>query len=192
MNIELLKTLGTVKKVNKNDFICVENEVGKTAYLLLQGRVEIMIGSFGTTTKKIALLKPGTIFGEMSLLEGKPRNASVLAKDDDTLVLEIKKDNFISILQSDKDIAWNLLCTLIDRANTLMRENRLHGFEAIAGYKQNSYYVQLKKLTRQQFDEIIDKNTTYVLKLLGFLSHALAEMDEELLKRINEEDGDFY
>ncbi len=136
-------------RINKDEFVCVENEVGKTAYLLLQGRVEVLIGSFQMNTKKIAVLWPGTIFGEMSLFEGKPRNASVLAKCDDTLVLEIEKDNFLFILQSDKDIAWNLLCTLIERAEKVTRDNHLLGFATIAGFKQNSYYVQMKKLNRQ-------------------------------------------
>jgi len=41
----------------------------------------------------------------MSLLENKPRNASVVARKDDTLVLEIEKENFLSVLNTDKDVA---------------------------------------------------------------------------------------
>ena len=46
MNIELLRTLGKVKKFNKGEFICLENEKGNTAYLLLQGKTDIICGSF--------------------------------------------------------------------------------------------------------------------------------------------------
>lgn len=183
MNIELLKTLGNVKKYQKGEFVCVENEEGNTAYLLLQGRVEITLGSFTDSVMRIAELTPGAIFGEMSLLENKPRNASVVTRTDDVLVLEIEKSNFIIILKSDKEIAWNLLCTLLNRAKKLMKENKLRGFEAIAGYRKNMFYVQLKNMSQEQFESIVDKDEEYAFKLLKFLSSALAEMNDELMKR---------
>ena len=91
--------------------------------------------------------------------------------------------NFLTILKSDKEIAWNLLCTLLSRTTSLMKENSLQGFEAIAGYHKNSMYIQLKSLTREQFDNIIDRDADHVFLLLKFLSGALAEMNDELLRR---------
>lgn len=91
MNIELLKTLGKVRKYNQGQFICLEKEEGNTAYLLLQGRTDIILGSFRDASQKVAQLQPGVIFGEMSLLENKKRNASVQAAVDNTMVLEIEK-----------------------------------------------------------------------------------------------------
>lgn len=182
MNIELLKTLGKLKKFNKGEFICVENETGDTAYLLLQGNVEVVLGSFTDAIRTVTQLQPGTIFGEMSLLENKPRNASIIACDDNTLVLEIEKSNFLSILKTDKEIAWNLLCTLLDRMEKLMLFNDLKDFVFVAGYKKNRYYMQLTKLSKEQFGAIIDKDDEYAIKLLKFLSSSLAEMNEELLK----------
>ena len=183
MNIELLKTLGKIKKFNKSDFICTENETGTTAYLLLQGNVEVVLGSFTNSTRTITQLQPGTIFGEMSLLENKPRNASIIALDENTLVLEIEKSNFLSILTHDKEIAWNLLCTLMDRMEKLMLFNNLKEFIYVAGYKKNRYYMQLTKLSKEQFGAIIDKDGDYAIKLLKFLSSSLAEMNEELLRQ---------
>jgi len=183
MNIELLKTLGTVKKLNQGDFVCVENNEDNTAYLLLQGGVDVVLGSFQDASKRIASLHPGAVFGEMSLLENKPRNASVIANSDQTLVLEIEKINFLTILQSDKEVAWNLLCTLLKRTENMMSENKLVGFEAIAGYRKNNIYIQLKSLSRSQFESIIEKDGEYALKLLKFLSSSLAEMNDELMRR---------
>ena len=183
MNIELLKTLGKIKKYNKGNFICTENETGETAYLLLQGDVDVVLGSFTNSIRTVTQLQPGTIFGEMSLLENKPRNASVIACDDNTLVLEIEKSNFLSILTYDKEIAWNLLCTLMDRMEKLMLFNNLKDFVFVAGYKKNRYYMQLTKLSKEQFGAIIDKDGEYAIKLLKFLSSSLAEMNEELMRQ---------
>lgn len=182
MNIELLRKLGKLKKYNKGDFICTENETGSTAYLLLQGNVDVILGSFTDSIRTVTTLNPGTIFGEMSLLENKPRNASILANVNETMVLEIGKDNFLSILSTDKEIAWNLLCTLLDRMDKLMLFNDLKDFVYVAGYKKNRYYIQLTKLSKEQFGDIIDKDGEYAIKLLKFLSSSLAEMNEELLK----------
>ena len=82
----------------------------------------------------------------------------------------------------DKEIAWNLLCTLLDRMEKLMLFNDLKEFVYVAGYKKNRYYVQLTKLSQEQFGAIIDKDGEYAIKLLKFLSSSLAEMNEELLK----------
>ena len=183
MNIELLKTLGKLKKYGNGDFICTENETGNTAYLLLLGNVDVVLGSFTDSIRTVTQLQPGTIFGEMSLLENKPRNASIIARSDETMVLEIEKSNFLSILTTDKEIAWNLLCTLLDRMEKLMLFNDLKDFVFVAGYKKNRYYTQLTKLSKEQFGAIIDKDGEYAIKLLKFLSSSLAEMNEELLRQ---------
>ena len=94
MNIELLRTLGKVKKFNKGEFICLEKEAGNMAYLLLQGKTEVIFRSFEDNNYRVAELQPGTFFGEMSLLENKVRNASVQSTVDNTLVLEIEKSIF--------------------------------------------------------------------------------------------------
>jgi len=182
MNIEILKTLGKIKKFQKGEFICTENEKGNTAYLLLQGTIDITLGSFTNSVKRIAILTPGSIFGEMSLLENKPRNASAVAKEDNTIVLEIDKLNFLTILNTDKEIAWNLLCTLLTRAEKMMQSNNLKEFAHIAGYRKNKFYLQIKALSQEQFENIIEIDGEHAIKLLKFLSNALAEMNDELLK----------
>ena len=186
MNIALLRTLGNVRKFNRDEFICIEKEVGNTAYLLLQGRAEVILRSFEDNTCRVAELKPGAFFGEMSLWENKVRNASVQATADDTLVLEIEKSNFFKILQTDNQIAWNLKNTLLTRMENMMNDLKYSNFAPIAGYKKNTLYLQIKKLDREQFNQIIMQDTDYAYKLLRFLSSSLAEMNEEMLKEERE------
>ena len=98
MNIEAFKSLGHLKQFTIGEFICTEKEEGDTAYLLLQGMVDIIRDAHLKSPEQIARLRPGVVFGEMSLLENKPRNASVIAATDDVIVLELTKDNFLSII----------------------------------------------------------------------------------------------
>ena len=56
--------------------ILAEGETGSSAYLLVSGTVEVIIGA-GAKAKRVATLGAGEVFGEMSLLEPGPRSATV-------------------------------------------------------------------------------------------------------------------
>jgi len=183
MNIEAFKSLGHLKQFTTDDIICTEKEEGDTAYLLLQGMVDIVRDAHLKTPEQIARLRPGTVFGEMSLLENKPRNASVISVTDDTVVLELTKENFLSILNYDKEIAWNLLQTLLNRAETGIKNCPFGSLAFVTDFKNNSFYIQIQKLSCEQFYEIIAHDGEYALKLLKFLSSTVARLNEDAHQR---------
>lgn len=183
MNIDAFKSLGRLKKFVSGEYICTEKEEGDTAYLLLQGIVTVVRDAHLKSPEIITRLKPGVVFGEMSLLENKPRNASVIAATEDVVVLELTKDNFISILNYDKEIAWNLLQTLLSRAETGIKNCPFGSLAFVTNFQKNTYYIQLQKMSQDQFYEIISKDEEYALKLLKFLSGTLAELNEDAHSR---------
>lgn len=178
MNVEMLKRLGDVKTYERNAIICLEKQEGHTAYLLLQGKVEVVLGSFGQNPKSIALLSPGVIFGEMSLLEDKPRSASVIVSSRDASVLELTKNNFLTILECNADIAFNLLQTMLKRMNGLLEQIQFKNITFVRSIRMDSRYIQISGLSMEQFENIINKDSSYALTLLKFLSHLLAQIDE--------------
>ncbi len=180
MNLEVLKNCGTVKQYRNGEFICKENEMGNTAFLLLQGRVNIMLFSFEDEPKEVAVLSPGVIFGEMSLLEDKPRNASAVAGHNETLVLEIDKSNFLNIIKADSDIAFNLLRTLLVRMEKSMKELSQRDAAYVREISRDNRYLQIQKLTKEQFQEIVGRDSEYAQQLLKFLSHTLAGIDTKM------------
>ena len=180
MNLELLKTCGRVRKYQAGEFICTENETGSTAFLLLQGNVKIILHSFEDIQKEAALLSPGVIFGEMSLLENKPRNASVVAECDETLVLEIDKSNFLNIIKADTDVAFNLLRTLLGRVERSMVAVDCNKLAYLEKIRKDKRYLQIQKLTKEQFQEIVGKDSEYAQQLLKFLSHTLADINTKI------------
>lgn len=72
-----------------------EGEAGSSMYTIVRGECDIIIGG----TKIIATLGPDQFFGEMSLLTGDPRTATVKAKTDVTC-LKIGKANIEGILKA--------------------------------------------------------------------------------------------
>ncbi|WP_232537746.1 cyclic nucleotide-binding domain-containing protein [Cystobacter fuscus] len=61
---------------------------GNAFYVICAGRVRIVRESDGTT-RELAVLGEGAFFGEMALLSGAPRSASVVGAAEETQVLEI-------------------------------------------------------------------------------------------------------
>ena len=87
-----------------------EGSSSETMYIVLSGEVEIY-----KENKQIASRKQGDFFGEMALLESKPRSASVRSCTE-TLLLEISKKQFESFLVSNSEIVLAILKSLSSRS----------------------------------------------------------------------------
>lgn len=74
------------KIFKKGDYILKENTTGNEAYIINSGRVEVFRIVRG---KKVLLatLGPNQIFGEMSMIDDRPRSANVVALEDTTVTV---------------------------------------------------------------------------------------------------------
>ena len=112
----------------KDTMIFSENEPGAELYIIQKGTVKI---SKIVNDKEvlIALLPSGDIFGEMALLENKPRSASAIAHDGVTL-LAVNRSNFQKMIQGQPQLITRLTILLSERiwfiynqlANTLIKD----------------------------------------------------------------------
>jgi len=76
-----------------------EGDPGDSIYLVERGAVRVTIGR-GLTARTLAGMGPGDYFGEMSLLAGEPRSATVTAETD-AVVLEVGRAAFEKIVAAD-------------------------------------------------------------------------------------------
>jgi len=74
-----------------------EGQAGESMFVVVSGRVRVTLGN---RANEVATIGPGGYFGEMSLLTGDPRTATVSAIDD-CLLLEITADDFRTIVLAD-------------------------------------------------------------------------------------------
>ena len=78
-------------------------------FFVLSGRVEVLIDLPGTDRKrKVQSLTPGSVFGEMALIDLKPRSASIVAKEP-TQCYWVSSGNFERLKHEQPDIAFALL-----------------------------------------------------------------------------------
>jgi CRP-like cAMP-binding protein len=103
----------TLTRYKAGDVIVQENDFGETAYVILEGRVEVTKEVDGQNVH-LAYLGAGETFGEMSMIDEKPRSATVTAVTE-TLVSEIRRDDFFSSFQTDPKVALQLLKVLFER-----------------------------------------------------------------------------
>lgn len=99
---------GRISLFGTREPLVTRGEAGNSMFVILDGGVEVVGRKAGTGPRIIlARLGPGECFGEMSLLTGEPRNATVRAEVD-TLVLEIRKSDLSPLIGANPELAGRL------------------------------------------------------------------------------------
>jgi CRP/FNR family cyclic AMP-dependent transcriptional regulator len=94
-----------------------EGDEGDTAFFIVTGAVEVLVGRGG---RRIGTLAAGEVFGEMSLIEPGPRSATIVAQGE-VECLEMSYDEFIGSLEDNPERAVAFMKTLVRRLR-LMNE----------------------------------------------------------------------
>ncbi|MCC7044114.1 MAG: mechanosensitive ion channel [Acidobacteria bacterium] len=95
--------------------IVTEGDAGDSMYFVRRGRVVVAIGA---ERRRVAVTDAGGYFGEMSLLTGDPRTATVIA-DGDCVLLELDADDFRSYVQSHPAVLDQLASAALLRRKAL-------------------------------------------------------------------------
>jgi len=100
---------------------CVQGDVGDSLFLVSEGRFDVFVhGQDGIRDDRVASLGRGACFGEMALLTGEPRSATVRAVGPGDL-LRLDRDCFVDLLRSDPKIGLALSATLSRRVRHASR-----------------------------------------------------------------------
>jgi CRP-like cAMP-binding protein len=86
------------KTYSSGENIVTQGEKGNAYYIVKSGRVAVIKKKAGCEPEKVAEMKSGEGFGEEALIREEPRNATVQAIDE-TSVLTIYKQTFVEIMQ---------------------------------------------------------------------------------------------
>ena len=101
------------REFTKGTVLFKEGEPGKEMYVVQSGKVNIT-KTVRDTDKILATLGPGEFFGEMSILNNKPRSAGAsMAEDGKLLVIDPR--TFEAMIRGNVEIAVRLIKKLSDR-----------------------------------------------------------------------------
>jgi CRP-like cAMP-binding protein len=98
-----------VVEVPAGTVLARQGEPGNEFYLIMDGSAHVELSA-----RRRARLKPGDYFGEMSLLDGEPRSATVAA-DTPMRLLVIKRRDFATLLREAPELTQSILVTLSRR-----------------------------------------------------------------------------
>ena len=98
------------RKLPTGEYLFREGETAEFAYILKEGSIELIKSSIDGDLV-LAEIEPGTLFGEMALIDGSPRSASARATSDSVLT-EVRSDSFEQYIKSKPDAAVRIMKNL--------------------------------------------------------------------------------
>jgi CRP-like cAMP-binding protein len=150
-------TKDMIRQYPKDTMIFSECQSGQDMFIIQEGQVKISKVVDGNEVI-LAVLKKGEFFGEMALLENKPRSASAIAHEDCKL-MTVNQQNFEQMISTQAQLIARLTTTLAERlwsmsrqlANTQIRDPLFRLFDMLVLQLEKSK-VQVSAGTAYQFD----------------------------------------
>jgi CRP/FNR family cyclic AMP-dependent transcriptional regulator len=122
--LEQLAARMTRKSVRRGTVIFSKGDAGNGLIGVLQGSVKISVISADGREAVFNIVNAGEIFGEMALLDGRPRSADATATSDCELI-SMDRTTFVLILRNEPDVALKViefLCARLRRTNEQVQD----------------------------------------------------------------------
>src|SRR5690606_3330161 len=119
--LELIAQVASEEQHATATKIFEHGDAGDKLYLILEGKVRISRNVAGMGEEALAVLGPGQVFGEMALLDESPRSADARVHERCRL-LAIPKDGFDDLLFLHKDLAYEVLWSVVRMLTERLRE----------------------------------------------------------------------
>jgi CRP/FNR family cyclic AMP-dependent transcriptional regulator len=100
-------------EVDAGEQLIKEGEAGREFYVIVEGKASLTRGG-----REIAVLGPGSYFGELSLLDGQKRDATVTTSTPADLLV-VGQREFVTLLQDVPQITRKLLAGMARRLHEL-------------------------------------------------------------------------
>jgi branched-chain amino acid transport system substrate-binding protein len=129
-----------------NTVIVEQGASGASMYIVAEGLLYVYIAQAESGKLiKVAEISPGQFFGEIALLTGEPRSATVKAETE-ALVYEITKENMELLLDKRPEIAEHL--------TDLIARRRLQNAELLKHLPADKQAVEVKNFAAQLMDKV--------------------------------------
>lgn len=101
-----------------------EKEPGDAFYIIVSGLVKVFTSNTGGEEKILSVFQAGDNFGELSLIDGKPRSASAQVLED-SMFLTLRGTEFLQLLKAHPDMSLSIMQELCRR----IRETNEHVYD---------------------------------------------------------------
>ncbi len=113
-HLEKLAAFTFSRNYKPGEIIVEEGRTGNGLYVITSGQVEVVEGLHTDKPRRLRILGQGEFFGEIALLEDRPRSATVRALQE-TACVGIDRWLFLTQLRNDPEIAIMMLQAMARR-----------------------------------------------------------------------------
>jgi sigma-B regulation protein RsbU (phosphoserine phosphatase) len=163
----------TERRFIAGEVILVDEGVGGKLYFLVEGRVRVLKRTGESEDTTLALLHHGDCFGELELIDGRPRSSTVVAVDD-CITFELRKEDFDKLVIDCHPFTIRLMQLLSIRLRALnfhfvqeMSDNAKRAVEEVGKLRQ---LVEAAKNVNSTLD--LDKLLAIILETALSIVHA--------------------
>jgi CRP/FNR family cyclic AMP-dependent transcriptional regulator len=110
-----------------------EGEPGNRLYIIAEGEVRVSRNVPGSGEEALAVLKTGSVFGEMAIFDRSERSTDAIANVDSVLIT-ISRSDFELLLDFNRDIAYKVLWAVVRLLSARLRvtNDNLRSFLAMS------------------------------------------------------------
>jgi CRP/FNR family transcriptional regulator, cyclic AMP receptor protein len=113
--LEVLAGIMTLGTKPANTVLCKQGDLGDACFIIGKGKVDVVVGE-----STVATLGAGRVVGDVALIDGKRRSASVRCATDVTL-FTLRRDDFERLLFAGNPASMRLLDNLVRELSTRVR-----------------------------------------------------------------------
>ncbi len=183
-SVEDLLAKCDVRVLSPGDVLLTMGQANRAMFMILEGRLSVHLD--GPQSDPVAMLEAGQTVGELSVMEGVPASAFVVAREPSRL-LELDETRFWNLVNSSHDFTINLMTLLAQRLranNTTVSSN----IKLQREYKRNASIDGLTGLyNRRWLDEALPRFVTRYSR--GGQGLALLMIDIDHFKKVNDTFG---
>jgi CRP/FNR family transcriptional regulator, cyclic AMP receptor protein len=169
------------RRYRRQEVVFHQGDAGDTLHLVRRGRLKVLIPAETGEEAVLTIVGPGDLFGELTLLDGGPRSATVVALEDVETVT-LSRADFLDLLRREPAVVEALLATLARTIRRLsedvtdlmsldlrgrLAKKLLELAEAHGARSGDSIEIQVS-LTQEELAGLIGATRPRVNKLLGF------------------------
>jgi CRP/FNR family cyclic AMP-dependent transcriptional regulator len=111
------------QRFGKNVLLMQEGEQGDTMYVVSSGEFKVFVSDDNGRELVLHQLGPGAVMGDLALLDGEPRSASVMALEESS-VLVIGRAGLLECLAHSPEFALNIIRSLTQRLRVATEGSR--------------------------------------------------------------------
>jgi CRP/FNR family cyclic AMP-dependent transcriptional regulator len=119
--LEQLATTMQRRLYKRGQVIFHQDDPGASVHVIESGRIKVVLATQEGEELLLRVLGEGELFGELALLDGRPRSATVIALED-TVTHVLERSSFLEFLRSHPDAALDLCRALAELIRRLTEQ----------------------------------------------------------------------